>query len=140
MTHAVNLLLQKIKLCSLTNLISQAFSDTAVILGSSVQALHSRVASCEYARLEYRIFVYLPFGHSRKRFSNNTFSVEQLTLGYHFKLTSSLPRHFQASEKLWNKTLCPLRLVSFVDWKISKHVRDLIFLHNNFIRNVFFVC
>ena len=43
---------------------------------SSVQALHSRVASCEYARLEYRIFVYLPFGYSRKRFSNNTFSVE----------------------------------------------------------------
>ena len=75
-THAVNLLLQNIKLCSFTNLISQEFSDTAVILGSSVQALPSRVASCEYARLEYRIFVYQPFGHSRKRFSKTTFSVE----------------------------------------------------------------
>ena len=31
-THAVNLLLQKIKLCSFANLISQKFSDTAVIL------------------------------------------------------------------------------------------------------------
>ena len=26
----------------------------------------------------------------------------------------------------------------FIDWKISKHVSDLIFLDNNFIRNVFF--
>ena len=25
-----------------------------------------------------------------------------------------------------------------VEWKISKHVWDLIFLHNNFIRNIFF--
>ena len=62
------------KLCSFTNLIRQKFSDTAVILAiSSVQALHS---SCEYARLEYWIFVYLPFGHSRNNFSKNTFSME----------------------------------------------------------------
>ena len=31
------------------------------------------------------------------------------------------------------------RLVSFLDWKMSKHVLDLIqFWHNNFIRNAFF--
>ena len=30
---------------------------------SRVQALHSRLASCEYVRLEFWIFVYLPFGH-----------------------------------------------------------------------------
>ena len=36
MTHAVNLLLQKIKLCSFTILISQKFSDTAVILAMAV--------------------------------------------------------------------------------------------------------
>ena len=35
-THAVNLLLQKIKLCSFTSLISQKFSDTAVILDIAV--------------------------------------------------------------------------------------------------------
>ena len=35
-THAVNLLLQKIKLCSFTNLISQKFSGTAVILAIAV--------------------------------------------------------------------------------------------------------
>ena len=107
MTHAVNLLLQKIKLCSFANLISQKFSDvhSGNIGYSSVQALHSRLASCECARLEYWIFVYLPFGHSSKFFSKNTFSVQQLTLGYHFQLTSSLPRHFQASKKLWNKML-----------------------------------
>ena len=54
-TVRVNLPLQKIKLCSFTNLISQKFSDTAIILAiknSSVQALHSRLASCECARLE----------------------------------------------------------------------------------------
>ena len=36
LTHAVNLLLQKNKLCSFTNLISQKFSDTAVILALAV--------------------------------------------------------------------------------------------------------
>ena len=35
-THAVNLLLHKIKLCSFTNLISQKFSDSAVILAKAV--------------------------------------------------------------------------------------------------------
>ena len=34
--QAVNLLLQKIKLCSFANLISQTFSDTAVILAITV--------------------------------------------------------------------------------------------------------
>ena len=42
----------------------------------SVQVLHPRLASCAYARLEYWIFVYLPFGNSGKFFSKNTFSVE----------------------------------------------------------------
>ena len=28
----------------------------------------------------------------------------------------------QTSENVWNKTACPFWLVSFVDWKISKHV------------------
>ena len=70
-------------LCSFTNLISQKFSDSALIGYSSVQALHSRLASCEYARLEYWIFVYLPFGHSRKCFSKATFLLHLLTLGYH---------------------------------------------------------
>ena len=35
-THAVNLLLQKIRLCSFTSLISQKFSETAVILAIAV--------------------------------------------------------------------------------------------------------
>ena len=38
--------------------------------------LHSRLASCENARLEYWIFVYLPLSHARKFFSKNAFSVE----------------------------------------------------------------
>ena len=74
-TLAVNLLLQKFKLCSFGNLITQKFSDAAVIfvIGSGVQAVHSRLASGGYARLENWIFVYLPFGHSRKIFSKDTF-------------------------------------------------------------------
>ena len=48
---------------------------------SSVQALHLRLASCEYARLEYWIFIYLatirPF---HKNFPKTTFSLHLLTL------------------------------------------------------------
>ena len=36
MTHAVNRVLHKIKLCSLTNFISKKFSDLAVILAITV--------------------------------------------------------------------------------------------------------
>ena len=43
-----------------------------------------------------------------------------------FLLTLSLPS---------SSTL--LKIPSVLDWKISKHVWDLIFLHNNFIRNAF---
>ena len=62
---------------------SQKFNDSGNIGYNSVQALHSRLARLEYyatleyyASLEYWIFVYLPFGHSRKILSKNTFSVE----------------------------------------------------------------
>ena len=85
-----------------------------------------------------RIFVYLPLGHSRKIFSKNTFSVEQVALGY---LSSSAVLGFR---KALEQDAFPLRLVSFADWKISEHGRDLIsyiiisyvmfFSHANFQR------
>ena len=95
----------------------------------SVQALHSRLRVLD--------FVYLPFGHSRTLFLKTTFSLHSLTLGYQFRSTSSLPRQLQAFEKLWKKKPCPLQLVSFLNHKMSYHVWDLMFLHNNVIRNAF---
>ena len=126
----------QIKLCSFISLISQKFSDLKLAIAESKRSTQDFPVGI--TRLEYWIFVY-PFGHSTKSFSKTTFSLNLWTLGCHFRLTSSLPRNFQFSEKVWKKTPLPFRLVSFVDWKISKHVLDLIFLHNNFIRNVFFV-
>ena len=67
--------------------ISQKFSDSAVIMAIAV----SKRCSQDF---EYWIFVYLPFGNSRTTFSKTTFSLHLLTLGYHFRLTSSLPQHF----------------------------------------------
>ena len=143
--------MRKIELCSF-------ISDSAVILAIAV----SKRCTRDLPVVNAQDFVYLPFGHSRKKFSKPSFSL--LTLGYHFRSTSFLlfgrvkrvararyppppplfvPRFrvssrvplvrllFTISPKgracsqaknLWNKTPCPLRLVSFVDWKISKHM------------------
>ena len=74
----------------------------------------------------------------QKYFFKDYFFTVLVDFGVPFRFTSSRPRHFEASEKLWNKTPCSeFRLVSVVRrLEISKHVRDLIILHNNFIRNV----
>ena len=94
-THAVNLLLHKIKLCFFFHQFNQTHS-IMVILAIAVSKRWTQ-------DFEHWIFVYLPFGHSRTVFSKTIFSLHLLTLGYNFRLTrSSLPRDFQASEKLWN--------------------------------------
>ena len=68
-------------------LISQKFRDSAVILAIAV----SKRCSQDF---RYWSFVYLPFGNSRTIFPKTTFSLHLLTLAYHFRLTSSLPKHF----------------------------------------------
>ena len=76
----------------------------------------------------------------QKIFFKDYFFTALVDFGYHFRLASSPPRRiFRFPKKLWNKAPCVLLLVSFVEWKISKHVWDLIFLHYNFIRNIFFL-
>ena len=76
-THAINLLLRKIELCSF-------ISDSAVILAIAV----SKRCTRDLPVVNAQNFVYLPFGHSRKKFSKPSFSL--LTLGYHFRSTSFL--------------------------------------------------
>ena len=141
---------------------------------SSVQALHSRLASCECAR--FRLPTFWPF--QKKIFKTCFFTFDvgvPFSINFlspiraseasreserrsrevplpvsRFWVSSRVPlvrllftispkgRACSQAKNLWNKTPCPLRLVSFVDWNISKHMWDLIFWHNNFIRNVFF--
>ena len=102
--------MHKIKRSCFTSLISQKFS---------VQAMHSRLASCEYARLEYWIFLMFSYhlAISKKIFSKTTFLLHLLTFGYHF-LSSSAYKYIQASQKLWSKKPCPLRLSG--DFKIPQ--------------------
>ena len=86
---AVNLLLREIKLCSFTNLISQKFSDSALLLAIAVWSLHSRLASCEHTR-----FCLPTFGHSRKVFTalvdfGAPFSINFLSSSDIFRLLKS---------------------------------------------------
>ena len=109
--------------------ISQKFSDTAVILAIAVSKRCTQdlpVVTIRKARvLDFCLPTIRPF---QKIVFKEYFFSGIVDFGVPFQLTSSLLRHFQASEKLWNKTPCPLQLVAFVDWKNSKHVWDLISL------------
>ena len=69
--------MRKIELCSF-------ISDSAVILAIAV----SKRCTRDLPVVNAQNFVYLPFGHSRKKFSKPSFSL--LTLGYHFRSTSFL--------------------------------------------------
>ena len=68
-------------------LISQKLTDSAVILAIAGPSVALKTSSTGF-------LVTILFGHSRTMFSKNTFSLHLLTLGYHFRLTSTLPRHF----------------------------------------------
>ena len=57
---------------------------------SSVQASHTRLASCQYARLEYWIFVYLP-----ENFFNDYFFTALVDFGVPFSI------NFLSSSKFW---------------------------------------
>ena len=48
---------------------------------------------------------------NRKIFTDHFVTARVDVLGKHSRLNSSLLRHFYASEKLWNRTPCPPRLV-----------------------------
>ena len=68
MTYAVNSLLQKIKLFSFTNLISQKFSDTAEILAFAVSKRCTQdlpVVNTQDSSAGF--FVFLPFGIPEKK-------------------------------------------------------------------------
>ena len=118
-THAVKLLWQKIKLCSFANLISQTFSDSAVIIGYSSALKTYQLWIRKAGVLDFCLPTIRPF-------QNNIFKDYFFTAVVGFEEPFSV--NFLSSEKLWNKTPCPLWLVSFVDWKISKLVWDLITL------------
>ena len=129
--------MQKLKLCSFTNLISQKFNDTAVVLAiASCCTLDLPVVNTQGSSTGF-LFTYhsviLEIFFQRLLFQ----WIVDFRVPFSINFLSSL--HFEAFEKLRGKTLCPLWLVLFIDWKISKHVWDLIFLHNNFIYNVFFI-
>ena len=71
---------------SSTNLISQKFSDSAVIVAISVsRALHFRLVSCEGARLDCWIFVFPTFLHSTKSFTDH-FVTARVDFGIAFSI------------------------------------------------------
>ena len=134
--HAVDLLLQKIKLCSFTNLISQKISASAVIstINSciSVQVLHSRLA--RKARvLDYCLPTIRPF---QKNFFKEYFFSRIVDFGVPFSINFLTSSAFLGFRKALEQDAMSSS-VSVVR-KISKHVLDLISLLNNFMRNFFF--
>ena len=140
---------------SITGFLAHTWCKKAVKLTSEVQQLiqrsHWEVITIEPRKMiarkqrrvktprMTRIFVYLPFGHSRKCFFTDHFFTVLVDFGVPFSINFlffrifSLPKNSGTRRHLFG-------LVSFVDWKISKHVWDVIVLRNNFIRNVFPVC
>ena len=90
---------------SITGFLAHTWCKKAVKLTSDAQQLiqrsHWEVITIEPRKIiarkqrqvktprKTRIFVYLPFGHSRNFFFKDFFSLYLLTLGYHFRLTSS---------------------------------------------------
>ena len=78
-THAVNLLLHKIKLCSFTNLISQKFSDSAVILAKAVSKHCSQALSVVKTQGWSTGFLFSYHLAIPER--KTTFSLHMLTLG-----------------------------------------------------------
>ena len=132
-THPVNLLMHKIKLCSFTSLISQKFSDSAVILANSKCP---SVASCEYARLEYWIFVYRPFSHCRKNFLRDYFFTVLFDFGLPFSINFLSSSAFLGFRKaLEHDTMCSSVSVVRTLENVQTRVKRNIFSYTNFQRS-----
>ena len=145
MTYEVNSLLQKIKLFSFTNLISQKFSVTAVILAFAVSKRCTQDLPVVIRKAWAPDFCFPTIRHSRKKIkktlekkSKNSFSVDQLTLGVPFSINFLPSSAFLGFRKEQDAMSSSVSVVRFVDWKISKHVWDLIFLYDNFVYVTFF--
>ena len=106
------------KLCSFTNLIKQMFSHSAVMLAIASTALKT--------------------SNTETIFSKITFSLHLLTLGNCFRLTSFLSfSKFLGFRKALEQDIMFSSVGVVSRLENSKHLWDLIFLDNNFIRNVF---
>ena len=90
---------------------------------SNAQTLHSRLRVQEFCLPTIQPF--------QSNIFKDYFYTALVDFGVLFSInffsSSAFHRHPKSSQ---HKTLFPLRLVSFVDVKISKHVWDLIFLHD----------
>ena len=122
-----------IKLCSITNLISQKFSDSAVILAAKTRQFWIRKARV----LDFCVPTIRPF---QKHFFKDYFFTALVDFG---ELFSIIKTSFLSFSKFlgFRKALEQDIMFSSVGvvsrLENSKHLWDLIFLDNNFIRNVF---
>ena len=108
-TQAVNLLLHKIKLCSLT------FSDLAVILAMTVYERCTQDSSVAKTQGSRTIFLFSYYSTIPENLFKGYFFTARVDFGVVFLINFFSSSAFLASEKLWNMTPCPLRLVSLAE-------------------------
>ena len=115
------------------------YKDTACdlwILINYQQATDTTNGGCIFNVVTTRLLhfcLFLRFCHSRKIFTDQ-FVTARVDFGIAFSIKFLSSSTLYASEKLWNRTLCPLRLV---EEKFKTRVR-LIFLHTNLNLKCFF--
>ena len=117
-------MLHTIKLCSLTNLISQKFSDLAVILAITVYERCTQVFSVAKTQGSSTSFLLSYHSAISENLFKGCFFTARVDFGLAFSINLLFSPDILGFRKAWSITQCPLQLASLVEEKFWTRVRS----------------